>query len=76
MEKNKKTKLKNIMYDRGISLTELHNGTGISFPILLDIKQGRRTLRTEFYKRTIRDLEQFLSLPAEEFLGWEELKKA
>lgn len=68
----RKTKLARLMFERGISMKKLHEDTGIAYPTLFNIEKGRKTSVENFRKRTIRDLENYLKLPAEQFIGWEE----
>lgn len=68
----RKTKMENIMYRENISLEKMHEETGIANPTLLNIKKGRKTDIKSFRKRTIRDLEKYLSRPADQFIGWED----
>lgn len=68
---SKHTKLEKIMFDRGISKKALHEKTGIAYPTLFNILKGRKTNVDDFRKRTLRDLELFLGVPPEKFIGWE-----
>ena len=64
----KKTKLERILFEENISMKDLHDGTGIAYPTLFNMAKGRKTT---FRNRTIRDLEEFLKRPSEQFLGFE-----
>lgn len=67
-----KTKLEWIMFLENLQMNTIQEGTGLSYPLLFDISEGRRTEESQFSKRSIRDLEKFLKRPANEFLGWKE----
>ena len=66
------TKLKRILQVRGISMLELHNGTKLSNPLLFNISEGRKTKPEQFDERSLISLGDFLNLPPEKFLGWED----
>lgn len=63
-----KTKMQRIMFEKNISRSELHNATGIAQPTLSNLIKGQ----TKFRERTLRDIENFLKIPREQFLGFEE----
>ena len=73
MKKTKpKTKLQRIMFERDISLDELHERTKLANPVLLHIKKGRKIAITEFRERTLIDVEKKgVGVPPKDFLGWE-----
>ena len=74
IEVARKTKLERIMFERcpPMKVNELQEKTGIANPTLFNIIKGRKTKVEDFRKRTLRDLEKFLGVPPEQFLGWEE----
>lgn len=67
----RKQKLERIMFEKKISLDELHDGTKLANPSLLHITKGRKIAITEFRERTLIDLEKFVGVPPKDFLGWE-----
>jgi len=76
-KKNKKesgqwSKLKRIMTEKNIEMKELHEGTGIANPTLFNIYFARKIELTDFRDRTLRDLETFLKVPREQFIGLED----
>lgn len=73
---SRKTKLQRLMFERDISMKKLHEDTGVAYPTLFNIEKGRKTSVEDFRKRTLRDLENYLKVPPEQFIGWEEKEQA
>lgn len=67
----RKQKLDRIMFEKDISLDELHDGTKLANPSLLHITKARKIAITEFRERTLIDIEKFVGVPPKDFLGWE-----
>lgn len=67
----KKSKMQRIMFEKDITRSALHTATGIAQPTLSNLIKGQ----TKFRERTLRDIENFLKMPREQFLGFEEENK-
>lgn len=61
----KRTKLARILFERGISLTELNQATGVSYPTLENLKFGRPL---NYRHRTLRDVASYLDITISELL--------
>lgn len=60
----KKTKLDYILWYNDIELKEIQNTTGLSYPLLIDLKKGANR---KFNPRSLRDVAEFLGIEVSVF---------
>lgn len=57
-EKKAPTKFARIIFENDISLTEISEGANISYPVLIDLKNGHRE---NYHPRTITDIVAYIN---------------
>lgn len=61
----KKSKFERLLFEKGMTLKEVHNETHVAYPTLINLKKGRRL---NYRKRTLIDVALYMNVPVSDLL--------